>query len=289
MATRLSSADIIMGKYAARMIAFVGTVAAGLPIMLLLHRLGGIDGWLILLAYTGILSTGFFLSAMSIWVSTLARDSRRAIGYAMLLTCLWLWVPFAVAFILPRFGVRLPGWILSVNAWVLNSGPLGLLLRFPGMSASAALLDLVLRMCGMQLLGGICCLLGAIVQLRRPAAPWQEGSRATIRACSFAGGLAPARLLATIRSSGKRCTRVVPGGWLGWEISLSTAQSRPRSPIRPGSSAGWRPGRSGNTAMPRARPAPIAPNSISSCDSSPRRTTPRWIRLGWSSISSCGR
>ena len=166
LATRLSSGEIILGKFAARMISFVGTLAAGFPVMLLLHRLGGIDTWLILLAYAGILSTGFLLAAMSIWISTLARDGRRAVGLAMLATCLWLWLPFAVAFILPRFGVHLPGWLLTVNAWALHSSPLGLLLRFPGLAASAALVDLLLRMCGTQLLAGAGCLLGAVFALR---------------------------------------------------------------------------------------------------------------------------
>ena len=166
LATRLTSAEIILGKFAARMIAFLATLAAGLPVMLLVHRLGGIDGWLIVLAYVGIGSTGFLLAAMAICVSTVVRDSRRAIGFSMLATCLWLWLPFAVAFILPRFSVRLPGWLLTVNGWILNSGPLGLLLRFPGLSASEALVDIVLRMCGSQVLGGAGCLLVAVIALR---------------------------------------------------------------------------------------------------------------------------
>lgn len=81
LATRLSSTEVILGKLAARMLVFLVTLAAGLPIMLLLNRLGGVDGWLILMAYAGIVSTGFFLAALSIWLSATAPDSRRASAF----------------------------------------------------------------------------------------------------------------------------------------------------------------------------------------------------------------
>ena len=66
LATSLTAARSSWGSSRHGWSSFLGTLAAGLPVMLLLHRLGGIDGWLILLAYAGIVSTGFFLAAMSI-------------------------------------------------------------------------------------------------------------------------------------------------------------------------------------------------------------------------------
>ncbi len=41
--TRLTSAEIILEKLAARLVLFVTTIAAGLPVMLLLHLLGGVN------------------------------------------------------------------------------------------------------------------------------------------------------------------------------------------------------------------------------------------------------
>ncbi len=89
LATRLSSTEIVVGKLAAYMLVFLGTLAAGLPIMLLLNQLGGVDGRLILTAYAGIVATGFWLAAFSIWFSATAPDSRRALGRAVsVLMCL---------------------------------------------------------------------------------------------------------------------------------------------------------------------------------------------------------
>ena len=165
LTTRLGNAEIILGKLAARMVVFVSTATAGLPVVLLLNRLGGVDGWLIVIGYACIASMGFFVSALSIWCSVTAPDSRRAGARAFFLIVAWLWLPFAVAFILPRFGIRLPAWLMAANAWLL-ANPFGLLLKFPGMTASQALIDAIAWMCGLQFVGGLVFLLAAIVQLR---------------------------------------------------------------------------------------------------------------------------
>ena len=78
LATPLSSADIVLGKLTAWMLFLFTEIAAGLPIMLLMNPLGGIDLRLILLSYAGMITTGFFIIALAIWVSSTALDSRRA-------------------------------------------------------------------------------------------------------------------------------------------------------------------------------------------------------------------
>ena len=79
----------------------------------------------------------------------------------------WLMLPFFVAFVFPRFGIRLPGFVLTVNAWLLASGPLGLLLKIGGgVTASSGLIDAVAWMSELQLLGGVLFLVWAIVRLR---------------------------------------------------------------------------------------------------------------------------
>ena len=79
LATRLSNAEIVLGKLAACMTFLAVEFAAGLPIMLPLHPLGGIDLRLILLAYAGLMTTGFFTIALAVWVSARATNapSRR--------------------------------------------------------------------------------------------------------------------------------------------------------------------------------------------------------------------
>ena len=78
LATRLGNAEIVLGKLAACMTILVAGFAAGLPIMLLVHPLGGIDLRLILLAYAGLITTAFFMIALAIWVSTGATNRPAA-------------------------------------------------------------------------------------------------------------------------------------------------------------------------------------------------------------------
>jgi len=91
--TRLSSAEIILEKLAARLVVFFSTIAAGLPVMLLLHVLGGIDIHVILLAYAGLATTAFFLASLATWFSVTAPDGRRAAGLSVLASMTWLLGP----------------------------------------------------------------------------------------------------------------------------------------------------------------------------------------------------
>ena len=121
--TRLTSAEIILEKLAARLVLFVTTIAAGLPVMLLLHILGGIDMRVILLAYAGLATTAFFLASLAIWFSVTAPNARRAASLTVLAMMAWLMGPFFASMSLPRFGLQLPGWAATVNAWLLASSP----------------------------------------------------------------------------------------------------------------------------------------------------------------------
>ena len=84
LATRLSNAEIVLGKLAACMTFLVAGFAVGLPIMLLLHPLGAIDLRLILLAYAGLFTTAFFMIALAIWVSAGGQRRRDAGGGSVL-------------------------------------------------------------------------------------------------------------------------------------------------------------------------------------------------------------
>ena len=166
MASRLSSAEVILGKLTAYMLVFLMSLAVGLPIMVLLNRLGGTDGWLILLAYAAIVSTGFFVAALAIWFSATAADSRRALSRAVLWSFAWFSLPFFVAYLLPRLGVHLPVWVRSTNGWLLASSPASLLLKLPNLAGWKGFIESVICMCGLQMVGAGICLIGAIVQLR---------------------------------------------------------------------------------------------------------------------------
>ena len=55
---------------------------------------------------------------------------------------------------------------MACNAWLYFSSPAGLLFKLQGTSASSALIDAMVRMCGLQAMGAAFSLMGAIVQLR---------------------------------------------------------------------------------------------------------------------------
>jgi ABC-type transport system involved in multi-copper enzyme maturation permease subunit len=168
LATRLSNAEIVLGKLAACLATFFTSVAAGLPVLLLLHLLGGVDWRLILLAYAGMASTTFFVAALAIWISTGAPEARRAHNVSVLCVIAWLLVPFFGSLFLPRLGIPLPGVLTTANAWLLASSPMSLVVKFAlgGLSASTALLYAVAWMSGLQLAAGLILLSGAILRLR---------------------------------------------------------------------------------------------------------------------------
>ena len=167
LATRLSSAEIVLGKLAACIGFFVTDLAVGLPIMLLLNPLGAVDLRLILLVYAGLITTGFFVIALSIWVSSGATDSRRAASISVLAMMAWLMGPSFVSLIFTRVVFRLPEFILTVNAWILTSSPMGVMFKIGGgLTPSSGLLEAVAWMGGLQVGGGALLIVWTIARLR---------------------------------------------------------------------------------------------------------------------------
>ncbi len=73
MASRLTSAEIVVGKLLVRMLYVGVLLGVSVPVSSLLVLLGGINPWLVLLSCGATLSTAWWLAALSIWVSTIAR------------------------------------------------------------------------------------------------------------------------------------------------------------------------------------------------------------------------
>jgi len=167
LATRLSNTEIVLGALAASLAAFFMNFAAGLPIVLLLNLLGGVDPGLIVLAYGAIASMTFFTVALSIWISTGALDYRRAASVTALCIVAWLLVPMLAPLVLTGLRLRLPEPLFTMNSWALASSPLSLLTKFVGgMPSASALLYAVSWMTGLQVGAGIVLVLGAIARLR---------------------------------------------------------------------------------------------------------------------------
>ena len=90
LASRLTSAEIVLGKLLARLLYLAVLLGVSVPILSLLVLLGGVDPMLIVLLCATTFSTAFFLAALSIWVSTIANRVREAFFVAYGLEALWL-------------------------------------------------------------------------------------------------------------------------------------------------------------------------------------------------------
>ena len=93
LASRLTSPEIVLGKLFVRMLYLMILLGVSLPVLSLLVLLGGIDPRLVLLGCLATFSTGWFLAALSIWASTIARRVRDAFVIAYGLEGLWLFSP----------------------------------------------------------------------------------------------------------------------------------------------------------------------------------------------------
>jgi ABC-type transport system involved in multi-copper enzyme maturation permease subunit len=126
LASRLSSAAIILDKLAARMLHVGVILTVGLPITFLLGLLGGVDPRSAVYAYGGTFSTAFFLAALSLLVSVYARGPRGAVLLVYLIEVVWLVVPWLANFATVTGAWAWLGALAPVNDWILPSTPLSL-------------------------------------------------------------------------------------------------------------------------------------------------------------------
>ncbi len=122
LASRLSSAEIILGKLGARLVHVLAFVAVGLPIVSLLMLYGGLNPTSIFYVYFGTATLVLFTSGFSILISILAKRPRDAILATYGLGALWLLLPQW----LQRYTDFLDGplaWVPPVNDALLYSNP----------------------------------------------------------------------------------------------------------------------------------------------------------------------
>jgi len=166
LTTRLSSAEIVLGKLAAGLVQYTTCVAAGLPVMILLPLLGGVDPRLVVLVYGATASTAFFLAGLSILVSTAARRGTRAIGETIGLAAAWCILPLFVHLLLPRTLARLLPWVHPINEWVLASTPTGVLFTARGGRPGWVFFESIFWMMGPQLAAGTLMIAWAVARFR---------------------------------------------------------------------------------------------------------------------------
>jgi ABC-type transport system involved in multi-copper enzyme maturation permease subunit len=123
LASRLSSAEIVLGKLGARMVHVVAFIALGLPIVSLLMLYGGLNPANIFYVYAGTMTLVLFIAGFSTLISILARRPRDAMLAVYGLGGLWLIVPVWFADFSRHLSGPL-GWVKPVNDGLLMSNPI---------------------------------------------------------------------------------------------------------------------------------------------------------------------
>jgi ABC-type transport system involved in multi-copper enzyme maturation permease subunit len=123
LASRLSSAEIVLGKLGARLMHIVTFVVLGVPVVCLLALYGGLNPENVYYVYVATFTTTICASGLSILVSIMARRPRDAVLVAYGLETLWI----MVSFWLGSFQRFLDGgplwWVPPVNSAVLATSP----------------------------------------------------------------------------------------------------------------------------------------------------------------------
>jgi len=186
LASRLTGAEIVLGKLFARGAAVGTFVAAGLPVVAILSLVGGIDPKEVWLLFAACASAAFFVAAVSIAVSVHAKRPREAVLLAYLLEAGWLFGPSVVQLALPAAGgagLRVYEWVQPVNGWLAASSPF---VVTAGISPSGTAMEPIVTMIGLQLLYGSVLVAVAVARLR-PVHRAHGGPRNARFAARFAG------------------------------------------------------------------------------------------------------
>ena len=169
MASRLTSVEIVLGKLAARMLHVGVFLLLGLPIVVMLSFLGGVDPADVFLFFLLSGTTAFFLGAVSILISAYARRPREAISTVYVLEFFWLFGPSLAGWIIPSFGptgVAIYGLVQPANELIGWSSPFYVLVGSTWMGSRRSGGGAALWMGGLQLAFGALLTLWTVFRLR---------------------------------------------------------------------------------------------------------------------------
>jgi ABC-type transport system involved in multi-copper enzyme maturation permease subunit len=122
LASRLSSFEIVLGKFGARLVHIAAFAALGLPAIALLSLFGGINPENVMFVYGGTASTSLMVAGFSMLISIMANRPRDAILAAYLVEAFWLFGPIA----LRPFADSLRGplwWMGPASTYALLTNP----------------------------------------------------------------------------------------------------------------------------------------------------------------------
>lgn len=201
LASRLSSAEIVLGKLFSRLLHLGVYLILGLPIFSLLTLFGGVPPEEVFIAFLGLASTAWFLGCLAIMASTVARRTREAITIAYLLVIAWLFLPPLVSAFpfMPSPMPEIYEWIGGPNEWVAATNPIFLVMGLRGapIRGAGAGLGAFAWFFGLQIAAGF-LMAGYAVARLRPIFRAQEGGKRPFlarfrRAKAYPDGSKPAR------------------------------------------------------------------------------------------------
>jgi ABC-type Na+ efflux pump permease subunit len=178
LATRLSTAEIVLGMMVAGLGRSTNWLSAALPVVVLVAIVGGVPPLLVLLIAIGLGSSLFAAAALNVAVTTYApsRSRARSVGIGVLIA--WLDVPIFAEFLLPRVWPGSPRWLVHLFHWLVDSNPAGV-----GVGALLptlvprpfGLIEALVRMIALQVAGGSVLVLWAAWQLRPASRALHDG------------------------------------------------------------------------------------------------------------------
>lgn len=198
LASRLTSAEIVLGKMAARMMHILAFLTLALPFLAVLPLYGGVNPSHAFMFYALCASTAFQLGSLAMLMSVWTRRTRDAVFGTYLFAALWYVVPVVAAVLLFAAGGvafreywGVPDWASSALLQLLNllgaTSPLaatigilsGGMAGFP-INPSWSARDWFVGLLTGQLVGGALMLAVAVARLR-PTFRDQEGGKPATR------------------------------------------------------------------------------------------------------------
>jgi ABC-type transport system involved in multi-copper enzyme maturation permease subunit len=164
MASRLSSGEIIADKLLGRAAHLAVFLLIGMPVVSALSLFGGVPVEYLAGAYAGTFSTTFFMVALAVLVSTLARQVKQAVLISYLLLLAWLFLPVFISICGAAWYPATYAWVRPVNTLFVNSSPVGL--AFSARGAFSGLVAAFEWMAALQLGAATLFLLTAVWRLR---------------------------------------------------------------------------------------------------------------------------
>jgi hypothetical protein len=227
LATRLTSAEIVLGMLAAGLVESLNSMAPVVPLVVLTGYLGGIDPRLALLACAGVVTTLGAVGAISAVSSVAAGTAQRSLGRAMFWALIWLILPVLAVRVLPLIWAAGARWVVPPALWLLASTPLGVGANIVGLVRRTSLLGSVLWMMGLQTAGAGVLVAWAVWRLRPASRALYdgEGRAALSRLLRRRRGARPACdgdpvLWNEIHSTRGATTSELLAGWLAGAIAI---------------------------------------------------------------------